>query len=163
MRTYPEEFKKAMVTKLTGPGARSASELADEVGIHQTTLSRWIRTYATFEVGGMMKAKRPQDWSAEDRLEAIIEYESLGEEQRGEYLREKGLHTANVESWKEEIVQAYKSVHQQKKRRGDPQNKRIEELERELRRKDKALAETAALLVLKKKAEQIWGDRGEDE
>ena len=45
----------------------------------------------------------------------------------------------------------------------DEKDKRIKELERELRRKDKALAETAALLVLKKKAQAIWGDREDEE
>ena len=42
--------------------------------------------------------------------------------------------------------------------------RRIKELERELRRKDKALAETAALLVLSKKLEAIFQqDKDEDE
>ena len=50
-----------------------------------------------------------------------------------------------------------------KKRGGSGEQKRIRELEKELRRKEKALAETAALLVLKKKANAIWGDRGDDE
>ena len=43
-----------------------------------------------------------------------------------------------------------------------PEARRIRELEKELRRKDKALAETAALLVLKKKANAIWGDEDDD-
>jgi transposase len=40
--------------------------------------------------------------------------------------------------------------------------RRVRELEKELRRKDKALAEAAALLVLQKKVQAIWGDADDD-
>ena len=104
-----------------------------------------------------MKSKRPGDWTAEKKLKAIVEYENLDEEQRGIYLREKGLHSVHLERWQQEFVEAYAS-RKKKTRGGDPRQKRIKELEGDLRRKDKALAETAALLVLKKKARAIWGD-----
>ena len=107
-----------------------------------------------------MKGRRPQDWSAEDKLNALFEYEKLEEEQRGKYLREKGIHSVHIERWKQELIEGLKSSKSGKK---DPRDKRIKELERELRRKDKALAETAALLVLKKKAQAIWGDREDEE
>ena len=97
-----------------------------------------------------MKSKRPEDWTAEKKLKAIVEYENLDEEQRGKYLREKGLHSVHLERWQQEFVEAYAS-RKKKTRGGDPRQKRIKELEGDLRRKDKALAETAALLVLKKK------------
>jgi len=50
----------------------------------------------------------------------------------------------------------------EKPSRRNPDVKRIRSLEKELRRKDKALAETAALLVLKKKVQEIWGDEDEN-
>ena len=106
-----------------------------------------------------MKARRPLDWAAEEKLNAVLEYEKLEEEERGKYLREKGLYAVHIERWKQELVEGLKSRKSSKK---DPRDKRIKELEKELRRKEKALAETAALLVLKKKAQAIWGD-GEDE
>ena len=108
-----------------------------------------------------MKSRRPQDWSVEERLEAIIEYEKLGEEQRGEFLRKRGVHEANLEKWKEELVSAGEQQ-SENSRAVSEEKKRVRELEKELRKKDKALAETAALLVLKKKVTEIWGDR-EDE
>jgi hypothetical protein len=106
-----------------------------------------------------MKARRPLDWAAEEKLNAVLEYEKLEEEERGKYLREKGLHAVHIERWKQELVEGLKS---RKSSKRDPRDKRIKELEKELRRKEKALAETAALLVLKKKAQAIWGDH-EDE
>ncbi len=161
MDEYSDRIKEAMVVKLTSPGAPSANSLAPEVGIHQSTLSRWVREYAKVgKAGGFMKARRPQDLAAEEKLNAVLEYEKLAEEERGKYLREKGLHAVHIERWKQQIVEGLAAPKQPKK---DPRDKkRIKELERELRRKEKALAETAALLVLKKKVQAIWGD-GEDE
>ena len=88
-------------------------------------------------------------------MDAVLEYERLEEEQRGQYLREKGLHAVHLERWKQSIIEGLKTP---KRNKQDPQTKKIKELEKELRRKDKALAETAALLVLKKKAQAIWGE-----
>ena len=155
---YTTTFKEAMVKKLTIPGASSVTALAREVGIHQTTLSRWVREYAMgVGEGEGMKGKRPQEWSAAEKLEVVIEAGKLDEENLGRYLREKGLHTVHLQQWKQEILEAMEG----KRRNGksDPRDKRIRELERELRRKESALAEAAALLVLKKKAHDIWGDR----
>ena len=160
MNNYSERTKEAMVLKLTSPGAPSACALAQEVDIPQSTLSRWVREYAMVgTAGGVMKERRPKDWSAEEKLDAVLEYEKLEEEQRGIYLREKGLHSVHIERWRSQIIEGLKGSRPGKK---DPRDKKIKELERELGRKEKALAETAALLVLKKKAQAIWGDNEEE-
>ena len=159
MKGYSEQFKSAMVAKIALPDGSSVSALSQEVGIPHQTLSRWVKEYANFGGNGgrIMNRKRPDDWTAEKKLKAIVEYENLDEEQRGKYLREKGLHSVHLERWQQEFVEAYAS-RKKKTKGGDPRQKRIKELEGDLRRKDKALAETAALLVLKKKAQAIWGD-----
>ena len=159
MKGYSEQFKSAMVAKIAVSDGISASALSQEVGIPQQTLSRWVKEYAKLggNGGGRMKSKRPEDWTAEEKLKALLEYDKLDEEQRGKYLREKGLHSIHLQRWQWEFIEAYASK-KKKTRGGDPKQKRIKELEKELRRKDKALAETAALLVLKKKAQAIWGD-----
>ena len=126
MSEYSDKIKDTMVMKLTLPGAPSANSLASEVG----------------KAGGLMKARRPQDRAAEEKLDAVLEYEKLEEEARGKYLREKGLHEVHIEGWKHELIEGLKSSKTSKK---DPRDKRIKELEKEPRRKEKALAETAAL------------------
>ena len=93
-------------------------------------------------------------------MDAVLGYEKLKEEQQGQYLREKGLHTVHIEQWRQTVIEGLKKTKQNKQ---DPNVKRIKELEKEMRRKDKALAETAALLVLKKKARAIWGDPEDEE
>ena len=101
--------------------------------------------------------KRPQDWSAEEKLAAVLEAASLTEEEFGAFLRSRGLHEAQLQQWRDQML-----VGLEPKPAKRVETKRIRDLEKELRRKDKALAETAALLVLKKKAQEIWGDEDDD-
>jgi hypothetical protein len=79
----------------------------------------------------------------------------LDEEARGKYLREKGLYSVDIERLRAQMLAAVGK----RAKKGDAQGQRIQELEAELRRKEKALAEAAALLVLRKKAQEIWGER----
>lgn len=159
MGDYPSTFKEAMVKKMSGPDARSATALSADVGVPQSTLSRWMREYAT--VGGTREGsmgKRTQNWTPEQKLQAVADYQKMDEEARGKYLREKGLYSVDIERWRTEMLSAVGK----KPKKDNAQGQRIKELEGELRRKEKALAETAALLVLKKKAQAIWGDREEE-
>lgn len=162
---YPETFKARMVQKLTVPGAPSATALSEEVGVSQPTLSKWVREAG--RVVGMANTKRtkagarkrPQDWAAEEKLEAVIEAASLSEVDLGVFLRRGGLHRTHLRQWRQQTIAGLKAPRSKKT---SPEARRLRELERELRRKDKALAETAALLVLKKKAQAIWGDGDDD-
>ncbi len=166
---YPETFKEKMILRMSGPSAVSANTLSEEVGVSQTSLSQWLREAAGVEPvakrtkGKTVKAKvgkRPQDWTAEKKLEAVVESASLSEEELGEYLRRKGLHESQLEQWRRRVTEASMEALSSKgsRKKASVEAKRVRELERELRRKEKALAETAALLVLKKKVAAIWGD-----
>jgi transposase-like protein len=95
----------------------------------------------------------------------VVETASLSEAELGEYCRGRGLYPEQIRAWRLACEQANDGDREQQRRlRGSQQTdqKRLRELERELQRKEKALAETAALLVLRKKAEAIWGDREDD-
>lgn len=158
---YTVSFKEAMVRKMSGSNPRSACSLSEETGVPQSTLSRWLRRYATVEEGGaiMSSKKRPESWLPQQKLQMVQQYDGLGDEEaRGRFLREHGLYSVDIERWREEMLQALKK----KPNKKDPKDRRIKDLEGELRRKEKALAETAALLALKKTAQDIWGD-SEDE
>lgn len=103
--------------------------------------------------------KRPNDWSAEDKLKIVTEAASLDEEQLGAFLREKGLHLTHLEQWRMQVLEALQNRSPKKITKSKKDDtRRIRALEKELNRKDKALAEAAALLVLKKKVHDIWGD-----
>jgi len=169
---YSNMFKNAMIQKMAGPGAISASALSKQVEVPQSTLSKWLRmasvgsTYNfpdnAHEYTKMAKIKdpkRPNDWSAEDKLKVVMKVSSLDDEQIGAFLRKKGLHQTHLDQWHLQMLDGLQngfSKKNAKKEKADA--KRIRVLEKEINRKDKALAETAALLVLKKKVQEIWGD-----
>lgn len=169
---YSDMFKNAMIQKMTGPGAMSASALSRQTEVPQATLSKWLRKtgvdspygfpHNAYEYSKMAKVigpKRPNDWSAEEKLKVVMAAASLSEEQLGSFLREKGLHTAHLEQWRMQMLDGLQHGCSKQRARGKNEaTKRISALEKELCRKDKALAETAALLVLKKKVQEIWGD-----
>jgi len=167
---YSDGFKAQMVRRLATPGGPSATALAEEVGIAQQTLSRWLRRAGTLGAGSpapltpagtTMTAKRPQDWSAEEKLAAVIEAASVAEAELGAFLRTRGLHQAQLQTWRQRLLASLSERAAGAGKKSQAEARRIRQLEQELRRKEKALAEAAALLLLKKKAQAIWGDEDE--
>ncbi len=164
---------------MTGRGAVSANQLSREVGIGQPTLSRWKReaTLPAVTKKKPMKSRRRKKpkatvpssgkdvatrhpWTPEDKLRVVEEAAAVGDEGLGELLRREGLHEADLGRFRQELLSGLRGA-TVKSRKASPETKRIKELERELRRKERALAETAALLVLRKKAEAFF--LGEEE
>ncbi len=110
-----------------------------------------------------MAPKTPNGWSAEEKLKAVLEAAAIPDEQLGAFLRRKGIHETHLEQWRMQMLGGLgKRGTNGKPSRRNADVKRIRSLEKELRRKDKALAETAALLVLEKKVQEIWGDEDDD-
>ena len=97
--------------------------------------------------------RRPQDWTGEEKLAVVMEAQGLTEEQLGGFLRQRGLHKATLDEWREAVERGARAelAGRTDKQTSSADAKRLRELERELARKDKALAEAAALLVLQKK------------
>jgi transposase-like protein len=163
-REYGEKFKARAVARMTGEGRRSAHALSKELGVPQPTLSRWLRGARNVVVVGDESEKkperRPEDWSPNEKLEAVLEAAGLGEEELGRWLRVRGLTEAHLQRWREALEDRASEVFSPSKSSGSGKasRKREKELERELRRKEKALAETAALLVLRGKLQALWAD-----
>jgi len=169
---YTDMFKNAMIQKMAGPGAISASALSKQIDVPQPTLSKLLRmagvglsynfpdnAHEYTKMAKIKGPKRPNDWSAENKLKVVMEAASLDDEQLGEFLRKKGLHQTHLEQWRLQMLDGLQNGFSKKNaRKKKADAKRIRSLEKEINRKDKALAETAALLVLKKKVQQIWGD-----
>ncbi len=163
MRQYSEKFRTRMVRKMVGPPAVTAFALSQDVGVCQTTLSRWIRAASKVSLMSKTKksdARRPHDWSAAEKMAAVMEASSLSEDNLGAFLRQRGLHEPQLEQWNAQMLKGLEPVPRRKKT--SPEARRLRELEREVLRKDKALAEASALLILKKKAAAIWGDVDDD-
>ena len=158
---YSAAFKTKMVQKMLG--GRSANSLAQEVGVNQSSLSKWLRDAGSLQPvkrrvqdePAKTEGRRPDDWSAEEKLEAVLEAKRLSGSELGEFLRRRGVHEEQLRQWESAAVD---SLRGRKAPGKSAESRRVKELERELRRKEKALAEAAALLVLRKKAEALWGD-----
>ena len=168
---YSPKFRERMVQRMLGPNGVSANALSAEVDVGQPTLSRWLREARSVEGMSRRKmrkraevgqagavARRAQDRTAEEKLHAIAEAAGVGEQELGAWLRGEGLHAADLDRWRAEALEGLKGPAVRRTRGRTAEAKRIRELEKELRRKEKALAEAAALLVLKKKMEALWGD-----
>lgn len=169
MREYSEAFKRKLVQRMLMPNGPSANKLSQEVGLNQPTLSRWLREATTLEPVTKrrkhpgpkkrpIEQKRPEDRSPDEKLRLVLESSALPEAALGEFLRRHGLHEADLAAWRDAALTGLGGG--APSRTGEA--KRVRELEKELRRKDKALAETAALLVLQKKVRAIWGDGDDD-
>jgi len=161
MKPIPKERKDSIIAKLIGPDATPVTQLAHEEHISSSTLYNWKRE-AKIKAGSLANPDdAPKGWTATDKFEAVIQTASMSEVQVSEFCRSKGLYPEQIQRWKTACQQANNwddalRLNQKDKLKKDKQ--KIKTLERELLRKEKALAEAAALLVLQKKVRAIWED-----
>ena len=164
---YSDTFKARMVSRLVGPGAVSANALSREVGVSQGALSRWLRVAGN--IGTMTQSKKnptpqsPRDWPLERKLRVVLEALSLSDKELGAFLRREGLHEAQLQEMHSSVEAAFSDPKKTpSKKKVSSEKKAIKKLEKELARKDKALAEVTALLVLKKKLEAYFSEDEEE-
>lgn len=176
MIEYSEAFKSRMVQRLMGPNALTANALAEKVSVAQPTLSLWLRVargnielMSNDSPSTPAASKTPppprstKDWSPEERFRVLTVASTLKDSELGAFLRREGLHEATLREWRAAALEGLTPQRDTRTRaQKAAERKRIRDLERELRRKDKALAEAAALLVLQKKLHAIWGVADDD-
>ena len=152
-RSFTQEFKQGIVKKILLPGGPSIPEMARELSISDPTIRQWVKKDG--RAGVMSKS---ENWSPEKKLQAVVETSNLSEEELGAYLRKHGIHSDDLKNWRKECLQSFRGPGRPRK---DPElaasQKERKLLEREVRRKDKALAEFAARVVLLKKRNLLWG------
>ncbi len=159
---FTQAFKIQAVEKaLSRAEGVSVIEIAESLGIGYSTLQKWIVKSKNHEfepIQPMTKEKRPQDWNKEERLNMVIECGSLSEEEISELCRTQGLYPHHIKQWKEYFSNGTDmNAETNKQTETKKLRNEIKELKKDLNRKNKALAETAALLVLQKKVNAIWG------
>ena len=157
MARYGEAFRSRVVARLLPPESANVGLVAQEVGVSVQTLDRWREA-------AQSRPARGRAWTAGARLEAVITAAAMDEAGKGAWCREHGVYPAELDKWR---LSALAALAEPEEARASPQatrqdKKRLKELERELLRKDRALAETAALLVLSKKVAAIF-NKGEAE
>jgi transposase-like protein len=168
---YTEGFKIQAVEKALSRSIETTlTEIAETLGVSRSALSRWITQSksnlletdsdnATHLSTMKEKEKRPQDWTAEARFELIMESTGLKEKEISELCRTRGLFPHHIEEWKQQFISVTdQSTGNEKQVTVKALRNEIKALNKDLNRKNKALAETAALLVLQKKVNTIWGN-----
>ena len=165
MPRYSDERKQAILSKLQPPSNMSVAEVSRSEGIGLQTLYNW-RNEARQQGHPMSEHnKTPDDWTSDTKLATVIETAALSESELSEYCRNKGLYVEQIKAWRANSLQGFSHSKQQSlkdKRQQQTDRKQIKQLTRELARKEKALAETAALLVLRKKLDAFWQEHEDD-
>lgn len=162
---YSKKRREAILKKMLPPENKSIAQIAEDEGICASTLYNW-RQAARAE-GRLLPDgdSTPEGWTSRDKFAAVLETAALNEEELAEYCRKRGLYPEQIREWREACEAANDWDRNQNKLLKDARKddqKQLKKLEAELKRKEKALAETAALLVLSKKVKALWGD-DEDE
>jgi transposase len=153
MAGYSEDFKKSVVRKALLPESPGAARIAEEAGISLQTLYHWLRKLrAGVEMG---RARDPKDRSVLEKHELVLEAASIAATDLGGWMRERGIHEEHLRLWKGEVRDMLKHNQSAVKRDLSEERRKVKALEKELRKKDRALAEVTALMVLKKKLEGI--------
>ena len=153
---YSEAFIEQTLYKVYSRGERTVKSVAEELNINCHTVKNWMKRKGGVMVGVVTKERRPQDWTAEQQLVALHQTHGLSGESLQTWCRENGLFAHHLTSWKAAFCAEIKVA---------PGSREIrvlkdenDQLKRELVRKERALAEAAALLILQKKFRALWED-----
>jgi transposase len=168
MRRYSEAVKADVRRRMSPPQRQSVAQISAELGIHVVTLYNWRKSWRLQGEVVPASEKDPEGWGATDKFTVVLETAGLNPTELSAYCRERGLYPEQVERWRqasqdanEKPVLTLKEQKELERLRAQDQ-KEIKRLKQELRRKEKALAEAAALLIASKKIQAFWGEDGDD-
>ena len=168
MRRYSEAVKADVRRRMSPPHRQSVTRISEELGIHVITLYKWRKAWRLQGEVVPASEKDPEGWGATDKFTVVLETAGLNATELSAYCRERGLFPEQVERWRqasqdanEKPVLTLKEQKDLEKLRAQDQRE-IKRLKQELRRKEKALAEAAALLMAAKKIQAFWGEDGDD-
>ena len=168
MRRYSETVKADVRRRMSPPARQSVAQISKELGIHLATLYAWRKAWRLQGEVVPASEKAPESWSSADKFTVVLESSGLNATELGAFCRERGLYPEQVDRWRQAAQDANANsmltMADQKdlEKRHQQDQREIKRLQQELRRKDKALAEAAALLMASKKIQAYWGEDGED-
>jgi len=158
--SYSNEFREAILRRVLPPNSEPLSKVSKDEGVSVQTLRKWLR-----EADALPPVSNdPENWSSAEKFRIVIETAAMNEIELSEYARSKGLYVEQIATWRDNCINANGNVAIETlelTRKLKSAEKKNKEYEKEIQRKDKALAEVTALAVLRKKADAIWGDAEE--
>jgi len=158
---YTAEQKQTIVARMMPPQNEAVAKINKETGISEATLFKWRKEAREAGSATPGNGQTSDKWSSQDKFLVVMETFAMNETELADYCRRKGLYREQIEAWKEVCLQANdQALNLAKQLNGQlkEEQKRAKALEKDLQKKEKALAEAAALLLLRKKAQAIWGD-----
>ena len=156
---HTEAFIEQALVKAFSRGTRTITAVADELNVNHHTLRYWMSKKSVVKNAvKTAQEKRPQDWTAGEQLEALHETHGLADEALQAWCRERGIFAHHLESWKAAFCETGKAPAASAREARVLKDENAA-LKRELVRKERALAEAAALLVLQKKFRALWEDQ----
>ena len=156
---YSIGFRNGVLKKVLPPENRSVKEIAQENGLSEQTIRNWMQQLKDGTLELITGESPPNQRSASEKMKLLLESKKVSNESMGQWLREHGLHSEHLPLWEQEMLEVVNDKLDKRKEQNAGLMKENRQLKKELARKEKALAEMAALLVLKKKADEIWGDK----
>ena len=162
---YSPELKEAMLRRMLPPNNESITKISKEEGISEQTLRNWRDSARANGTPAPGTDAVPEDWSTQDKFLVVVETAKLNETELADYARKKGLYVEQIKAWRDACMNANGGIAKEAARLNrelKEAEKKNKQLARELDRKEKALAEAAALLVLRKKADAIWEEPEEE-
>ena len=154
---YNEGFKKEVVRKMLSPGA-NITQISKDIGLSSNTLYNWRNKFSDPD-RIKLENSTPRNWKSVEKIKAVLEHGKLSEQESGHWLRKNGLKSEHLKLWEKEFIEVISS------NKDKEEIKRLKKknlgLEKELNRKEKALAEVTALLVLKKKVNNLFSEEEE--
>jgi transposase-like protein len=159
---YSHAVRHSVLKKVLPPESRSIAEVSRESCINQQTIRNWIKRSETGILDDGNQDSCPRFLTPKEKYQLVVEAAGIDDEQLGEFLRERGLHTEHITIWDQELRGMIDKKNEQQDKENKALKKQVKELEKELRRKEKALAEAAALLILKKKLEALTKGHEDD-
>jgi len=154
---YSSRIRQAVLRKVLPPQSMAVRDVALEFGISEQAINGWMKLVKEGKLSADAEDTGPRYKPASEKLALLLESKLLEADRRGEWLREKGLHSEHLTLWEQELRELMDDKTANDKTELQTLRKRTRQLEKELDRKNTALAELAALMVLKKKVDEIWG------
>jgi len=159
---YSRSLKMSIIKRLMGSDPCSTQALSRETGVSEATIYNWKKQAKAGKLDIDSSDISPRFYSAKEKYHLLMSAAKLSDEELGSFLREQGLHSEHLTLWDQELRESMTENSSKKNQETARLKKEVRDLKKELARKDKALAETTALLVLKKKLDALMGDSVDD-
>ena len=163
---YTRRIKEAAIRMMLPPESKPLSKVSETLGIPLGTLKKWQQELRASGHAAPANDDPADQWSSKDKFLIVVETINYNEAELSEYCRQKGLYPEQVKQWQEVCIRANGEIPGQiaeLMQQDKAMQRELRQVKKELQRKDSALAETAALLVLQKKAQAIWGTPDEED